>query len=275
MRAVALALAAILSSATAAAAPPVDAPLSTPTVDASKCPQAIRSADEMRERFADRPGRPAGVQYIECWVQEFGHQDEQTGETIWTGHARWAVGGRIGYHTPRGGGDCGATFYADDTLQSVGGGGGPCQDDEPRHAPPEFGAFAEGFASANEASGIRLRDPADPPFDYAELCPRAPRVTRLETSLERIRFAAGERWPLARFAVRAVDDHGRALPDVPIVLDLSRAEVGLDVSGEALRAEKPGRLRLRVRTVCAPNQRELVLPVEIVPADAATPSSPP
>lgn len=265
MRAAALALAAVLVAAAAAAAPPADAPLSTPTVDASRCPKAIRTADEMRERFADRPGRWGGVQYIDCWMQEFGHRDERSGETVWTGHPWWAVGGRIGYHTPRGGGDCGATFYADDTLQKVGGGGGPCKEDEPRHAPPEFVAFAEGFASANDASGIRLRDPVDPPLDYDELCRRAPRVTRLETSSERIRFAAGTRWPLDRFVVRAVDDHGRALPDVPIILDLSPAEVGLTVFQDGLWAEKPGRLRLRVRTVCAPNQRELVLPLEIVP----------
>ena len=260
--------------ATAApAAPALDASLSTPTVEASRCPKALRTPDELRERFADRPGGPGGVQYITCWVREIGSQDESTGEVDWTGQYVWMVGGRIGFHTPRGGGDCGGRFYLDATLGQIGGGGGPCDDDDPRDAPPEFGAFAEGFASEDVASGIRVRSPADPPFDYAALCPRAPRVARLETPLERVRFAVGENWLLTRLVVVAVDDHGRPLPDVPIVLDLSRADSVPSFWPPArLLAQEPARLRLRVRTLCAPNQRELVLPLEIGAAEGPAPS---
>jgi hypothetical protein len=258
-------LALLFMGTATAAAPPVDAPLSTPTVDASRCPKALRTPGELRERFADRPGKPGGVQYITCWVQETGFKDESTGEFAWTEHYVWTVGGRIGYHTPRGGGDCGGTFHLDATLENIGGGGGPCDDDDPRDALPEYGPFAEGFASEDATSGIRVRSPVDAPFDYAALCPRAPRVTRLETKAERVSFAVGESWPLTRLVVVAVDDHGRPLPEVPIVLDLSRADTGPDFWPPArLQAQEPASLRLRIRTLCAPNQRELVLPLEIV-----------
>ena len=114
---------------------------------------------------------------------------------------------------------------------------------------------------------------SDPPFDYAALCPRAPRVTRLETPIERVRFAVGESWLLARLVVVAVDDHGRPLPDVPIVLDLSRADSWPDLWPPArLQAQEPASLRLRIRTLCAPNQRELVVPLEIGAAERPAPS---
>jgi hypothetical protein len=83
-----------------------------------------------------------------------------------------------------------------------------------------------------------------------------PKPSRLLSHNEDIILLTGRRFSLNALRIEAVDESGRALPQVPIVLDVERTNPPLfDLSPEQISDAKllpirPGRIGIRVRTFC-------------------------
>lgn len=94
--------------------------------------------------------------------------------------------------------------------------------------------------------------------ERVQACRRPVRIARLEVAPSRLELVSGTRYELNSLSVVAVDEAGRAVDRVPVILEAEEAtpsRVRLrsddpDLAGGRLVAQEPGAFHLRIRTMC-------------------------
>ncbi len=126
---------------------------------------------------------------------------------------------------------------------------------------------AEGLTSPSMTEAMRVAPRMFSAPDLAGACQSPRRVARLEAPARSVDLSVGDQLALSTLRVVAVGEAGRALSDVPVVIeaeDLDPALVQLrsddpDLNQGRLRTVDSGTFRMRVRTLCTTTPAELII----------------
>jgi len=138
-------------------------------------------------------------------------------------------------------------------------------------ADPYYVLIAEGLSAPTLAEPMRVVPRGFNIFQRTEVCAAVRPVARLDTPFETLGFRVGERFPLSSLHVVAVNAANIAVRDVPLAIEaevVSPPVVQLrsddpDLAQGRLTPVREGRIRIRVRTICAPQPVETVLTARV------------
>jgi hypothetical protein len=122
---------------------------------------------------------------------------------------------------------------------------------------PDFGHLAEALTSSTTDDAIQSGHRMFSLPDFAEVCTQAHAadVVKLRPVQSEIRVPAGEPFNPNVLRVLALDASGSTIPRVPIAVETELASPALATSAPrvadgTVTPQRPGRFKLRIRTVC-------------------------
>lgn len=136
-----------------------------------------------------------------------------------------------------------------------------------------FVRVAEALTSPSMSEPMRVAPRMFSGYQVSEACQQPRRIARLEAPAREVNLRIGERLALSMLRVVAVSDGNVAVPDVPVVIEAEEENPGVialrsddpDLDQGRLRGVSSGRVRIRIRTLCAATNAEMTITATVTP----------
>ncbi len=144
-----------------------------------------------------------------------------------------------------------------------------------REAP--FVTVAEALTMGAQGEAMEVAPRIFTAPDLPRWCAGAEEAADLRSEAPPVRIEAGGRQDLRDLRIRALNSEGRIVPRVPLAIEIEEtippiAATGsddADLAAGGIRVLRPGRFRIRVRTICGEGAHTLIFD-----AEAHAPASP-